>query len=351
MSNQKPEEIKLTEHCTAAGCGCKISPGVLGEILKNKESSPTTSPNLLVGNDARDDAAAYEISPGQVLLSTTDFFTPIVDDPFDFGRVAAANAISDIYAMGGKPFLALSLLGWPLSSLPPESAGSTLQGAVEICKEAGVVIGGGHSIENKEPIFGLAVNGMVARNCLKTNKGARAGDLIFLTKPLGTGLYSTAWKRRAIQKADQELLVKQLTTLNKAGEVLGDLKEVHAMTDVTGFGLIGHLSEVCNSSSVSARLFIEKIPVMSSAQEYAKAGMVPGGSKKNKAALEKFLGEIPAELEAIVFDPQTNGGLLISVARDAEQEVRKILSRFQIDFDPIGEIIVPQKSSPLISFE
>lgn len=328
-------EIKLTEHCTAAGCGCKISPGVLGEILKDNEAA-TGQSNLLVGNDARDDAAAYDLGDNKILLSTTDFFTPIVDDPFDFGRVAAANAISDIYAMGGSPFLALSILGWPLSTLPAEAAAETIRGARAICKEAGVHLGGGHSIENKEPIFGLAVQGLTSRENLKTNSGAKPGDLLYISKPLGTGLYSTAWKRKAIKPADVELLVKQLTTLNKAGAELGKLSGVHAMTDVTGFGLLGHLSEVCRASNVAARLDLKKVPLMSSAFEYAGAGMIPGGSKKNRAALEAGIENLPEEWAPVLFDPQTNGGLLVSVSPDAAGEVEAILGK-----TPIGEITDP----------
>ena len=245
--------IRLTQYSSGAGCGCKIAPGVLDEILAHTPDPAAADTRLLVGNEGRDDAAAWLLDEGEtVLLSTTDFFMPIVDDPFDFGRIASANAISDIYAMGGRPVLALAVLGWPLDKLGPEIARKVIEGARSICAEAGIMLAGGHSIDSPEPIFGLAVNGLVSRTNLKTNGGGRPGDLLFLTKPLGIGILSTAEKRGGLQVADTGKAAASMARLNRIGIELATLPGVRALTDVTGFALAGHLLEMCRASGVSA---------------------------------------------------------------------------------------------------
>ncbi|HYW36017.1 MAG TPA: selenide, water dikinase SelD, partial [Balneolaceae bacterium] len=240
----KTEEIKLTQYSHGAGCGCKISPGVLDDILHTEMSIPDDS-KLLVGNHSRDDAAAYDIGEGKAIISTTDFFMPIVDDAFDFGRIAAANAISDIYAMGGTPLMAIAILGWPVDKLPPESARRVLEGGRSICSEAGISLGGGHSIDSPEPIFGLAVTGMVSHKQLKQNDRAKAGCRLFLTKPIGVGILSTAQKKNELKKEHENIARDTMVRLNDIGKELSKLDGIKAITDVTGFGLLGHLSEMC----------------------------------------------------------------------------------------------------------
>src|SRR6187401_1552261 len=250
---------RLTQYSHGAGCGCKIAPKVLDEILKSNISFPDTK-NLLVGNSSKDDAAVYDLENGMALISTTDFFMPIVDDAFDFGRIAAANSISDVYAMGGKPLLAIAILGWPVEKLPVELAQRIIEGGRTVCAEAGIPLAGGHSIDSPEPIFGLAVTGIVSKENLKQNNTAQSGDLIFLTKPLGVGILSTAQKRGLLKEGHLQLMIEQMTMLNKIGEASGKIKGVTAMTDVTGFGLFGHLIEMAESSGVSAEIFYTKIP-------------------------------------------------------------------------------------------
>ncbi len=237
------EPVKLTQYSHGAGCGCKISPKVLDEILKTSVAFPDND-KLLVGNHSRDDAAVYDLGNGTAIISTTDFFMPIVDDPFEFGRIAAANSISDVYAMGGKPLMAIAVLGWPVNKLPADVAQKVVEGGRSICLEAGIPLAGGHSIDSPEPIFGLAVTGILPIESLKQNNTAKEGDLLFLTKPLGVGILSTAQKRGLLNEELLAVIVKQMTTLNKTGEELGKIKGVHAMTDVTGFGFLGHLIEM-----------------------------------------------------------------------------------------------------------
>src|ERR1700712_1325861 len=239
---KEQNEIKLTRYSHGAGCGCKISPAILDEILRSTQSFPV-DPRLLVGNEKRDDAAVLDLGNGTALISTTDFFMPIVDDAYDFGRIASANAISDVYAMGGKPVLAIAILGWPIDKLPPEVAQKVLEGSRAICAEAGITLAGGHSIDCPEPVFGLAVNGMVNITDLKQNSTATAGCRLYLTKALGVGILSTAQKKGILEPEDAAIALKSMTTLNKAGERFGAMEGVKALTDVTGFGLLGHLSE------------------------------------------------------------------------------------------------------------
>jgi selenide,water dikinase len=332
--------IRLTQYSSGAGCGCKIAPGVLDEILA--QAAPAVpDPRLLVGNEHRDDAAAWLLDDGEtVLLSTTDFFMPIVDDPFDFGRIASANAISDIYAMGGRPVLALAVLGWPLDKLGPEIAREVVAGARSICAEAGIMLAGGHSIDSPEPVFGLAVNGLVRREHLKTNGGARPGDLLFLTKPLGVGILSTAEKRGGLKAADTGKAAASMVRLNRIGEDLARLPGVHALTDVTGFALLGHLLEMCRASHVSARIEFSAIPQLADLAAYVAAGMAPGGTRRNWESYGREV-DVPEETaRAILCDPQTSGGLLAAVDPAAVDEVVRTFERHGLGahLRPIGKL-------------
>ncbi|MDB4286264.1 selenide, water dikinase SelD, partial [bacterium] len=278
MSNT--QEIKLTQYSHGAGCGCKISPKVLDTILHSTEV-PFIHPNLLVGNDSRDDAAVFDLGDGTAIVSTTDFFMPIVDDGFDFGRIASVNAISDVYAMGGTPMMAIAILGWPVDKLPPEAAQPVMAGSRAACAEAGIVLAGGHSIDCPEPIFGLAVTGRVEIRHLKRNIGATPGCKLFLTKPLGVGILSTSQKQNKLREADKFLARDSMVKLNKAGAVFGKQPYIKAMTDVTGFGLLGHLSEVCEGSNVSATVYFDEIPTIPGIDYYIEQKCIPGGTRRN----------------------------------------------------------------------
>jgi selenide,water dikinase len=334
--------FKLTQYSHGAGCGCKIAPGVLDNILKSNFSSPDNK-NLLIGNSSKDDAAVYNLGNGTALISTTDFFMPIVDDAFAFGRIASANAISDVYAMGGRPILAIAILGWPIDKLPAEIAQQVIEGARSICAEAGIALAGGHSIDNPEPVFGLAVNGLINITDIKANNTAKERDVLFLTKPIGIGILSSAQKKGVISPVDLQLMMKQLMLLNKIGEPLARIKGVHAMTDVTGFGLPGHLIEMCEGSGLSARLNYKNIPVIPAAREYLKQHIQPGGTKRNwnsyghKVAIAADLNE--PEILDLLPDPQTNGGLLIAVSKEAAHEVKALLDGEQLFSGIIGEMI------------
>ena len=337
--------IRLTQYSHGAGCGCKIAPKVLDEILKGNISVPDNK-NLLVGNNSKDDAAVYDLENGMALISTTDFFMPIVDDAFDFGRIAAANSISDVYAMGGKPLLAIAVLGWPVEKLPVELAQKIIDGGRTICNEAGIPLAGGHSIDSPEPIFGLAVTGIVNKEDLKKNNTAEEGDLIFLTKPLGVGILSTAQKRGLLKKDHLQLMIDQMTTLNKIGESLGKIKGVTAMTDVTGFGLFGHLIEMAEGSGLSAEIYYDKIPVADGVKEYISQRIFPDATTRNwssysdKIKFEKGVNVM--EAFTLLPDPQTNGGLLISVKDDAKDEVIGLFKKVGLEkfIEPIGRFIL-----------
>lgn len=305
-------EILLTEFSHGAGCGCKIAPAVLDSILKSN-IAPVSSPNLLVGNDKKDDAAVYDIGNGKAVISTTDFFMPIVDDAFDFGRIASVNAISDVYAMGGKPLLAIAILGWPINKVPIELAGKVLEGARAVCKEAGIALAGGHSIDNPEPLFGLAVTGEVAIKNLKQNSTAMAGCHLFLTKPLGVGILTTAKKKKLVAPEDLQRAVDNMLTLNKAGEVFGQLDCVKAMTDVTGFGLLGHLGEMVDGSNLSAEIDFSLVPKMNGLDDYIKQNCIPGGTTRNWTSYGEGIVGVDDYRKAILADPQTSGGLLVAV--------------------------------------
>lgn len=339
--------VKLTKFTHGGGCGCKIAPAVLDTILKSN-SHIIDHKKLLVGNSSKDDAAAYDLDNGMALISTTDFFTPIVDDAFSFGKIAGANAISDVYAMGGKPILAIAILGWPVSTLSPELAQQVLEGARHICSEAGIPLAGGHSIDTPEPIFGLAVSGLVAINNLKQNNTAKEGDLLFLTKPLGVGILATAQKREVLKEEHLSPLLEQLGRLNKAGEALGKIEGVHAMTDVTGFGLLGHLIEMAEGSGLSAVLTYHNVPVLEAAKEYLAQKIIPNATYRNWNSYSSKVAFAPevnvAEAFNILPDPQTNGGLLIAVEPGSVQLVREVFADYGLtDFvEPIG-VMIPRE--------
>jgi selenide,water dikinase len=336
-------EIKLTQYTKGGGCGCKLAPIALSEILASHKVGKEI-PQLLVGNDSKDDAAVYQIDEKNAIISTTDFFMPIVDDAFAFGQIAAANAISDVYAMGGKPIFALAVLGWPLATLPASVAAQVMEGARKTCADAGIVIAGGHSIESQDPIFGLVVNGIVAVENLKRNDTAKAGDVLILTKPIGVGILATAQKKELINEQDLSKLLKQLTTINKAGEALGKIKGVHAMTDVTGFGLLGHLHEMMEGSNLQANISYEQIPIIEEARTYIAQKAIPDATSRNWNAYSKEVKFEPGvnvmEAFQLLPDPQTNGGLLIAVDPAALNEVQKALKEAGIEYtDPIGHCV------------
>ena len=323
-----PNSIKLTQYSHGAGCGCKIAPKVLAEILKSNIALPDNR-NLLVGNSSKDDAAAYDLGNGMALISTTDFFMPIVDDAFDFGRIAAANSISDVYAMGGKPLMAIAILGWPVEKLSSEIAQRVIEGGRTVCTEAGIPLAGGHSIDSPEPIFGLSVTGIVPIENLKRNNTAQEGDLLFITKPLGVGILSTAQKRGLLKEEHLPVMINQLSSLNKIGEELGKIEGVTAMTDVTGFGLLGHLIEMAEGSGLSAEIYYDKLPVTSGIKEYISQRIFPDATTRNwssysdKVKFEKGVNVM--EAFTLLPDPQTNGGLLISVRPEAIATIETLL--------------------------
>lgn len=343
MSENK---FPLTQYSHGAGCGCKISPQALEQIL-HSEQPAFSSDKLLVGNQSKDDAAVYDLGNDNALISTTDFFMPIVDDAYDFGRIASANAISDVYAMGGKPILAIAILGWPVEKLPPELARQVLEGARATCALAGIPLAGGHSIDSPEPMFGLAVNGLVHKSQLKQNNTAREGDLLFMTKSLGTGILATAQKRNVLEPAHYEGLLHQLVKLNKVGEKLAAIEGVHAMTDITGFGILGHLIEMAEGSGLGAQLHYGKIPVLDGVREYLSKRIVPDATYRNwnsyssKVGFEKGVNVM--EAFSLLPDPQTNGGLLIAVDPGSVSAVQQILREAELESytEPIGELIAP----------
>lgn len=312
-------KIRLTEWSEGSGCGCKIAPAILDQILSSSQSWTQSDPNLLVGNSAKDDAAVYQVSEDLALVNSVDFFTPIVDDPYDFGRISAANAISDIYAMGGKPLFANAILSWPVEKIAPELAAKVLEGAKSICKRAGIELAGGHSIAAKDPIFGLSVNGIVHPRKIKTNQGAKVGDLIYLTKPLGIGVLATALKRQKISEKDYQTLIDTACRLNRIGQVLGNHEEVHAMTDVTGFGLLGHLIELAEASGVSAQIDFSMLPILEGVQEYIKQFIFPDNTYRNWNAFQSKVKGVTGMDLVPLCDPQTSGGLLIAVGEENQK--------------------------------
>ncbi len=347
------QTIQLTKYSHGAGCGCKISPKVLDRILESNFAMPDNN-KLLVGNHSKDDAAVYDLGNGTALISTTDFFMPIVDDPYDFGRIASANAISDVYAMGGKPVLAIAILGWPINVLSSEVAQKVIEGSRSICMEAGIPLAGGHSIDSPEPIFGLAVNGLVDIKHLKQNNTAKENDVLFLTKKLGVGILTTAEKKGLLREAHVKLAAAQMMQLNKVGEVLGKLTGVSAMTDVTGFGLLGHLAQMAEGSGLSAVVNMEKIPLITEdLGEYIAQKSVPGGTTRNLDSYGDkilFSDEIDtAFAQAVLADPQTSGGLLVAVSPGSVGEVQSILQQHQLYAEPIGHISVLKEKAVYVS--
>ena len=320
-------EPRLTSLSHGGGCGCKIAPNVLAELLKDRAAGDAYS-NLLVGSDTSDDAAVYRLNESQAIVSTTDFFMPIVDDPFDFGRIAATNALSDIYAMGGHPLLALAILGMPINTLSRQTIREILRGGETVCRQAGIPVAGGHSIDSVEPIYGLAVTGVVDPLLVKRNSGARPGDVLILGKPLGVGIFSAALKKGFLDEAGYRAMIEVTTQLNIPGEALARLPGVHAMTDVTGFGLLGHLLEMCRGSSLGARIEAERLPLLPGVLELAHAGITTGASTRNWQACGdevRLASRIESAMRAILTDPQTSGGLLVACA---PEEASRVLDMF-----------------------
>ncbi|KAF3996393.1 selenide, water dikinase SelD [Glaciimonas immobilis] len=321
--------VKLTSFSHGGGCGCKIAPGVLAEILKNSTGFAVPK-ELMVGIETADDAAVYKLNDQQALIATTDFFMPIVDDPYDFGRIAATNAISDVYAMGGTPIMALALVGMPIDKLPIEVIGRILKGGESICAEAGIPIAGGHTIDSVEPIYGLVVLGLVHPSKIKRNAGAKAGDKIILGKPIGVGILSAALKKDALDAQGYAALIENTTKLNKPGKLLAELDGVHALTDVTGFGLLGHLLELARAAKLTATLNMQQIPLLPDVQRLAEQGYITGASGRNWDGYghEVALTEgITAVQKALLSDPQTSGGLLVACAPDTVDAVLALFQR------------------------
>ncbi|WP_456451249.1 selenide, water dikinase SelD [Hydrogenimonas sp.] len=335
--------VKLTEYSHGAGCGCKISPMLLDDILKSARPKKAY-PELLVGNDSKDDAAAYDLGNGTSVLSTTDFFMPIVDDPFIFGKIAATNALSDIYAMGGRPLMAISIFGWPIDKLPAEVAREVIDGGRAVCDDAGIPLAGGHSIDSPEPIFGLAATGLVENRYLMRNDTARPESYLFLTKPLGIGILSTAQKQKKLEDERHiEPAIEAMTTLNKAGSEFAKLGSVSAMTDVTGFGLLGHLTEICEGSGIGATVWFKKVPLLPNVEKYRQLGCIPGGARKNFKSYGHKISEMTPQQREILCDAQTSGGLLVVVDKSGVGEFLKMAEAYGLALEPIGETHAPKE--------
>ncbi|MDX5447778.1 MAG: selenide, water dikinase SelD [Bacteroidota bacterium] len=345
--DQREEPIRLTQFSHGSGCGCKIAPEVLEKVLQGVHTQLRPD-NLLVGNDARDDAAVMDLGNGFALISTTDFFTPIVDDPKTFGRIAAANALSDIYAMGGTPKLALAILGWPVDKLPAEMAAQVVDGGRSICEEFEVPLAGGHSIDSPEPFFGLAVTGMVQKEHLKRNDTAQLGNILYLTKPLGTGIMSTALKRGKIRERSMGRVFEQMEHVNSIGSAIGNLKSVHAMTDVTGFGLLGHLLEMAEGSGLSAEIFNEDVPLMHGVLDLAHAYCIPDNTYRNFKSYEDRVSKLETDALHLLCDPQTNGGLLIAVDPNGREELEKLLQENGEPCLRIGKMIQKEEKGVVV---
>lgn len=351
MQNTFQEPVRLTQYSHGAGCGCKISPALLDEILHTSTIEKAHFSQLIVGNDSKDDAAVMDLGDDTGIISTTDFFMPIVDDPFTFGRIAATNAISDIYAMGGQPLMAIAIFGWPIDKLSAAIASQVIDGGKQACHDAGIPLAGGHSIDAPEPIFGLAVTGRVALSQLKRNDQAHIGDYLFLSKPLGIGILTTAQKSGVLRNEDKNTAPELMCELNKIGYDLGQIEGVHAMTDVTGFGLGGHLLEMCQGSGTAALIDLARLPKIKNVDRYLKQNQIPGGTHRNFASYGTHLMELTDEQKAMVCDPQTSGGLLISVAESAVDPVRALLKADGKHAEPIGRMVAADSNKKTIRFE
>ena len=321
-----PAVPRLTSLSHGGGCGCKIAPGVLADLLKRSVPLPAF-PDLLVGTETADDAAVYRLNDEQAIIATTDFFMPIVDDPYDFGRIAATNALSDVYAMGGKPILALALVGMPINVLPHDVIAAVLRGGEDVCTQAGIPVAGGHSIDSVEPIYGLAALGVIHPQRVKRNAGARAGDVLVLGKPLGVGVLSAALKKNQLGDAGYREMIANTTKLNRPGTDLAALPGVHALTDVTGFGLLGHTLELARGAGLSAHLRYADLPWLTSVEAFADAGVITGASGRNWASYGESVGlsaGLPERARALLTDPQTSGGLLVSCTPESVDDVLAI---------------------------
>ena len=327
--------IKLTQYSHGAGCGCKISPKVLNSILAQCKTE-FADPLLLVGNSTLDDAAVYDIGNNQVIISTTDFFMPIVDDPSDFGGIASVNAISDIFAMGGTPLMAVAILCWPINKLSAEIAGQVIEGARQACARAGIAIAGGHSIDGPEPIFGLAVTGIAQKDQIRLNCSATPGCELYLTKPLGIGILSTAQKQGILKEEDRQMARNLMLTINTIGKELGKLEAVKAMTDVTGFGLLGHLVEMCEGSGLSAEINPTLVPKIAGIGYYMDQKTFPGGTFRNFDSYGHKISPMTDDQKHLFCDPQTSGGLLVAVTPEGKEQFLEIASRYDLNPQSFG---------------
>ena len=341
-------KVKLTEYSHGAGCGCKIAPGVLEEVLKTS-SAPFHDPRLLVGNETKDDAAVYDLGNGTSVISTTDFFMPIVDDPFEFGQIAATNAISDVYAMGGSPLMAIAILGWPIKKLSAEIAAQVIEGGRHACKLAGIPLAGGHSIDAPEPIFGLALTGLVDNSQLKRNSQARTDCQLFLTKPLGIGILTTAVKKNLLKAEHARIAPETMCQLNSIGAEFAKLPYVTAMTDVTGFGLLGHLTEICEGSGLRARVEYQAVPKLPEIEHYIALDCSPGGAQRNFDSYGHKMGPMTDVQRKILCDPQTSGGLLVAAENEHSDEFIQFAKNLGLDLQPIGELHAAETDTPLIT--
>lgn len=332
------DQIKLTQYSHGAGCGCKISPAVLDKILHS--NSPKRSfPLLLVGNESKDDAAVYDLGDGTCIVSTTDFFMPIVDDAFTFGAIASVNAISDVYAMGGEPLMAIAILGWPINKIPAEVAQGVLEGSRKVCEKAGIPLAGGHSIDCPEPVFGLAVTGKLKKENLKRNDTAKEGSLLYLTKPLGIGIVTTAQKKGIVKDEHLKEATDTMLTLNSLGAEIGKFPYVSAMTDVTGFGLLGHLCEMCEGSKLSAAIEFNKVPRFNFLDSYIQQRSMPGGTTRNLDSYGHKINSLTDEQRAILADPQTSGGLLVAVDENKGGEFEVFAMNNGLPLKPFGKLV------------
>ncbi len=340
------DSVRLTQFSHGAGCGCKISPALLDTILQS--SGPRTIfPGLLVGNETKDDAAVFDIGDGNCVISTTDFFMPIVDDPETFGAIASVNAISDVYAMGGAPIMAIAILGWPIDKIPAPVASAVIEGSRKVCKQAGIPLAGGHSIDCPEPVFGLAVTGIVRRENIKRNDSAAEGSLLYLTKNLGIGVVTTAQKRGVVQPEHYDLAVKSMLSLNHFGAVAGTLPYVSALTDVTGFGFLGHLAEMCEGSGLSAEVDFSKVPKFDFVDHYLDRKCFPGGTTRNWNSYGTKMAPMNERMQHILADPQTSGGLLLAVDSGARNEFESLAKKHGLVLEPCGKLV--PRSTFLIS--